>query len=111
VLRLEIPQDPTDESDREFLMSTAELYDYWKDRYRSEGVKEGHDLGVKEGQEQGVQSALRTVYTARFGPMPEDVAAIVAATRDGATLSRLLELIVTGTAEEVTRTVRGATSS
>jgi hypothetical protein len=109
-LRLEIPQDPTDESDREFLMSTAELYEYWKERYRSEGVKEGRDLGVKEGQEQGVQSALRTVYTARFGPMPEDVAAIVATTHDGATLSRWLQLIVTSTPEEVARAVRGTTS-
>jgi hypothetical protein len=84
-------------------MSTAELYEYWKERYRSEG----RDLGVREGQEQ----ALRTAYAARFGPMPEDIAAIVAATHDGATLSRWLELIVTSTPEEVTRAVRGTTSS
>jgi hypothetical protein len=88
-----------DESDREFLMSTAELNEYWKERYRS------------EGQEQGVKNALRTAYTARFGPMPEDIAAIVAVTHDEATLSRWLELIVTSTPEEVTRAVRGSTSS
>jgi hypothetical protein len=109
-LRLEIPQDPTDESDREFLMSTTELYEYWKDRYRSEGVKEGHDLGVKEEQDL-VKSALRAAYTARFGPMPEDVAAIIAATHDGASLSRWVVLIATSSPDEVTRAVRGAASS
>jgi hypothetical protein len=107
-LRLEIPQDPTDESDREFLMTTAELYDYWKERYRSEGVKEGHDLGVTDG----VRSSLHMAYTTRFGPMPEDVAAIVATIRDAATLSRWLGLILASTPEEeVTRAVRSATSS
>jgi hypothetical protein len=77
-------------------MTTAELYEYWKDHYTHEGV------------EQGLRRALHMAYETRFGPMPDDVTAAVEATHDDATLSRWLQVILTGAPEDVAGAVRGS---
>jgi hypothetical protein len=95
-LRLEIQQDPVDESEREFLMTTAELYEYWKDQHK------------REGAEEALHDALRAAYEARFGPMPEDVAAAVETTHDSATLRRWVQIIATRTPEDIASAVGGS---
>ena len=42
--------------------------------------------------------------------MPDDAAAVVAATHDVALLSRWLDLVATGADDDVTRAIRGAAS-
>ena len=51
------------------------------------------------------------LYEARFGVVQEDLAAIVRAERDDATLSDWLKLTGTGTADEVAARLRGHRAS
>jgi hypothetical protein len=107
-LRFEIPQDPLDEDDREFLMTTAELYEHWKQHYKNEGVKQG----VEQGVEQGVKKSLRKAYVARFGPLPAEVAAAIDGTHDAAVLDGWLDLVLsnTATAADLARALRAPAS-
>ncbi|MFT3771331.1 MAG: hypothetical protein QM820_38435 [Minicystis sp.] len=94
-LRFEIPQDFSGEDERELLMSTTDLYEHWKDHYKSEGVKQ----------------SLRMVYKARFAAMSDETAAAIEATHDVAILNRWLDLIATSTPDEILRTIRATASS
>jgi flagellar biosynthesis/type III secretory pathway protein FliH len=111
-LRFEIPH-PCTEDEKEYLMSTQELYEQWMQQVETKGlergVKQGLERGVKQGLEQGAKQMLITVYKARFGTMPPDVVTAIDAMHDTATLSRWAELISTRSADEIAASVRGGT--
>jgi hypothetical protein len=92
--RIEIPQDSSNEGEREYLMSTQNLYEEWE--------RKTHEKGL----EQGAKRALALLYQARFGAMPRAVADAVEATHNTATLERWLVLIGTRSQEEVAAAVQ-----
>ena len=103
--RLEVPADPAKRTsdDEEFLMSTYEIVEAWK--------REQRQAGIQEGRQEGRQEAVLDLYEARFGVLQEDLAAIVRATHDDATLRDWLKLAGTGTADEVIARLRGHRAS
>jgi hypothetical protein len=104
-LRFQIPQNTTVDREREYLMSTEEIIEYWKRRYRNEGIQEGLSLGQEQGQEQGreqgMKVALRTLYESRFGELPPSIAGAIEAAHDSATLTRWVVLLGTASSAEV----------
>jgi hypothetical protein len=88
-VRMEIPQNSSDESEREYVMSTQNLYEEWERAIR------------EQGREQGAKRALVMLYEARFGAMPPALAEAVETTRDSATLESWLLLVGTRSQEEV----------
>ncbi|MGK4005877.1 hypothetical protein WMF31_24840 [Sorangium sp. So ce1036] len=113
--RFKLPQDGSHE-DREYMMSTENLYETWRERFREEcrklgldeGLKQGLDEGLKRGLDEGLKrglnearkQGLREVYEARFGPMPANLVAILEATDDEARLKSWNVLAAVGSAEE-----------
>ena len=96
-LRFEIPH-PSTEDEKEYLMSTQELYEQWMQQVETKGME--------RGAEQMAKQILITVYKARFGTMPPDVVAAIEAMHDTATLSRWAELISTRSADEIAADLR-----
>ena len=92
--RIQITQDSSNEGEREYLMSTQNLYEEWE--------RKTHEKGL----EQGSKRALALLYQARFGAMPRAVADAVEATHNTATLERWLVLIGTRSQEEVAAAVQ-----
>ncbi|WP_129347131.1 hypothetical protein [Sorangium cellulosum] len=90
------------------MMSTENLYETWRERFREEcrklgldeGRKRGLDEGRKRGLNEGRKQVLREVYEARFGPMPANLVAILEATDDEARLKSWNVLAAVGSAEE-----------
>jgi hypothetical protein len=96
-VRVQIPQDSSDEGEREYLMSTQNLYEEWERTTRERGREEGRE----QGREQEAKRALAVLYEARFGPMPRPIADAIEAARDVATLERWLVLVGTRPQEAV----------
>lgn len=98
-LRFEIPTDPAQRTneDEEFLMSTHDVVETWKQRMIEQGVARG----MRQGLEQGVAASLLDAYAARFGTTPPDLAAKVSSTHDEATLRTWLKLVVTLSPDEI----------
>lgn len=92
--RVEIPQDSSDESEREYLMSTQNLYEEWERKTR------------EQGREQEAKRALTIVYESRFGAMPRAIVEAIEAVHDMATLERWLSLVGTRSQEEVADAVQ-----
>ena len=111
--RLEVPSDPAKRTndDEEFLMSTHEIVEAWKREQRQAGIQEGRQEGLQEGRQEGRQEAMLDLYEVRFGVVPKDLAAIIRATHDAATLRAWFKLAGTGTAEEVAARLRGHRAS
>jgi predicted transposase YdaD len=105
-MRVEIPQDSSDESEREYLMSTQDLYEDWERRTRERGFEQGRDKGRDEGREQEAKRALAIVYEARFGAMPGALVDAIDAVHDTATLERWLALAGTRSQEEIAAAVQ-----
>lgn len=105
-LRIEIPQDPTDEDEREYLMSTMELYEQWEQKIESKGVEQG----VKKGPEQGVKKMLPRLYQARFGAPPPAILAAIDAMHDADTLDHWADLFTGKSAEEIAAALDPATT-
>jgi len=93
-VRIEIPQDSRNEGEREYLMSTQNLYEEWERRTR------------EHGREQEAKRALSLIFEARFGTMPRALADAVEAERDTSTLERWLVLAGTRSQEEVIAAVQ-----
>lgn len=91
--RVEIPQDSNDESEREFLMSTQDLYE--------ELVRRTRKQGREQGREQEAKRALNLLYEARFGAMPRAIADAIEAAHATTTLERWLILIGTRSQVEI----------
>jgi hypothetical protein len=88
-LRIEIPQDPTDADEREYLMSTMELYEQWEQQIESKGI------------EKGVKKMLPRLYQARFGAPPPAILAAIEAMHDTETLDQWADLFTAKSAEEI----------
>jgi hypothetical protein len=110
-LRLEIPTDPAKQTqnDREFLMTLREVDRYLKQLHKT-GLEKGREEGLEQGLEQGRAEALAgavlDVYRLRFGAPPPALTAAVKGAADYAELKRWHELVVTGSADDVTAALR-----
>jgi uncharacterized protein (DUF2236 family) len=91
-LRIEIPQDSTDAEEREYLMSSMELYEQWERQVRGE---------EREQRAKSMRKALAKLYRARFGAMPHALEAAIEAMHDAETLDRWLELFDVKSADEI----------
>jgi hypothetical protein len=106
-LRVEITEDPAlrTSEDVEFLMSTQDAVEAWKQQLLEEGMRRGVERGVAQGVAQGVERGIvRTlvdVYEARFGAMPAELHAALERTHDEATLRRYSKLFAVGTVWEI----------
>lgn len=104
-VRIEITHDSRDESEREYLMSTQNLYEEWerkiREQERKEGHKEGRKEGLERGLEQGQKKTLIMLYEARFGAIPRALDDAIKAVHDTATLERWLLLVGTRSKEDV----------
>ena len=105
-LRIEIPQDPTDKDEKEYLLSTMELYEQWEQKIESKGVEQG----VKKGLEQGVKKMLPRLYQARFGAPPPTILAAIDAMHDADTLDHWADLFTGKSAEEIAAALVPATT-
>ena len=100
-LRFEIAHDPDDES-TEYLMSTSELYEQWKQTVERQGVERGLEKGV----EKGLRKALLAAYEARFGAPPREIIETVEITHDTATLTRWVGIVSARSPEEIACALR-----
>jgi flagellar biosynthesis/type III secretory pathway protein FliH len=115
-LRLEIAEDPAQRTsdDVEFLMSTHDIVEAWKQQWLEEGMRKGIERGIAQGIAQGVaqgveRGIVRTlvdVYEARFGAIPAELRAALERTHDEATLRGFSKLFGVGTASEITEALR-----
>ena len=124
--RFKIPQDAADQAEREFLMSTQDLYEEWRQKVENAGIEKGIDLGRKEAQDRydewkqrteqaGVErtrkQVLLEVYEARFGAVPADLRATIEATHDESTLHAWFKLAITRSPEEIAEAIRASGAS
>jgi hypothetical protein len=67
--RLDVPTDPATQTsdDQEFLMSTQDIVEIWRQEAIQEGVRQGLEKGVKQGLEQGERKLLLRLLRRRFG--------------------------------------------
>jgi hypothetical protein len=71
-----------------------------------DGLRRGLAQGLKKGRQEGLRQALLTVYRARFGAVPVEVASVIEGTREIARLERWLEQIGAGSADDFTAALR-----
>ena len=96
--RVAIPQDSTDESEREYLMSSQDLYEQWEQATIAKGLEKGLEKGAKR--------TLAMLYEARFGAIPPTIADAIEQTHDTAVLERWVVIVGTKSREEVAAAVR-----
>jgi hypothetical protein len=112
--RMEMPQDlhARAPEEKDFLMSTDELYEQWKRKVEAEGLRKGLTKGRREGAEQALRSTLLAVYKARFGAAPpQALSAAIEATHEAGTLRRWSVLVSTRPAEEIAADILGSAAS
>jgi hypothetical protein len=113
-VRVQIPQDSSDESEREYLMSTQNLYEEWERKTRERGLEQGREQGRAQGREQGreheAKRVLTMLYAARFGSLPGAIADAIEAAHDVATLERWLVLVGTRPQEDVVAAIKASHS-
>jgi hypothetical protein len=97
--RFKIPQDAADEAEREFLMSTQDLYEEW--RQKTEQV----------GAERMRKQDLFETYETRFGAIPADLQAVIEATHDEPTLHAWFKLAITRSADEIAAAIHASRAS
>lgn len=104
-LRLEIPAEPAKQSkiDREFLMNTLDV-----DKYLSDIERQGVEKGREKGREEGFARAVLAAYELRFGEPPAALVAAIQGAREHGALQRWLEIVTTGSAEDVAAVLRSA---
>jgi hypothetical protein len=110
-LRLEIPEEPIQrtQDDVEFLMSTHDVVETWKQQWIERGIEQGEERGIERGKalgkelgkEESTRDAVVTVYEARFGAMPPALRAAVSAMQDQARLKSWLKLVSVSSADEI----------
>lgn len=112
--RFQLPQDRSRE-DREYLMSTEDLYESWLEHHQSlarkqgmeQGLEQGRTQGLEQGRTQGLRRSIRTVYETRFGPMPAALLATLDTTEDLPHLEVWLSTVALAPAEEIAATLKG----
>ena len=95
-------------------MTTQDIVETWRQKAIEEGEKRGLEKGEKRGLEKGVKQereegrarALIELCELRFGAMPDDLRAVVEATRDESTLRGWFRLAATRTADELIAAIR-----
>ncbi len=97
--RFKIPQDTADDAEREFLMSTQDLYEEWRQKTEQAGVERTRKQDLLE------------IYGTRFGDVPADLHAAIDATHDGPTLYAWFKLAITRSAEEIAAAIRASSVS
>jgi hypothetical protein len=97
--RFRIPQDGADEAEREFLMSTQDLYEDWRKKTEQAGV------------ERKAKQDLLEIYETRFGTVPTDLQAAIQSTHDEPTLHTWFKLAITRSAEEIAAAIRASQAS
>lgn len=97
-LRIVVKDNPTDDEEREYLMTTQSLYEAW--------VKQTRDEGHKLGELAMARRGIRAIYEARLGPMPATLVAILDATEDLARLEAWQVQVAVGSAEEIAAALR-----
>jgi hypothetical protein len=70
-----------------------DIYDDWERRVREQSEERGEQKGIRE--------SIETCYRTRFGDVPADLHAVIAAMTDVATLRRWMNLCVTAPAEHI----------
>jgi hypothetical protein len=101
--RFKIPQDVADEAEREFLMSTQDLYEEWKQKTEQAGVERGIEHKAKQD--------LLELYETRFGAIPAELRAAIQATHDEPTLHAWFKLAITRSAEEIAAAIHASQAS
>jgi len=103
-LRLAIPPDPIQQTtdQKEFLMTTQDIVETW----RQQAIQEGLEKGEKRGLERGAANSLLLFYEARFGAMPDDLRAVIEDTHHLATLHGWIQLIGIRSADEIIAALR-----
>ena len=94
--RFKMPQDAADEAEREFLMSTQDLFEEWKQKTEQAGV----ERGIGQGVERAPARPARHLRDPLRGD-PADLQAAIEATHDEPTLHAWLKLAVARSAEEI----------
>jgi hypothetical protein len=93
--RLQIFHDPEEPSevDMGYAKQLLDIYDDWERRVREQSEERGEQKGIRE--------SIETCYRTRFGDVPADLHAVIAAMTDVATLRRWMNLCVTAPAEHI----------
>ena len=97
--RFMMPHDAADEAEREFLMSTQDLYEEWRQKTEQAGV------------ERKAKQDLLEIYETRFGAIPADLQAVIQATHDEPTLHAWFKLTITRSAEEIAAAIHASRAS
>ncbi len=105
--RFRIQQDGADEAEREFLMSTQDLYEEWRQKTEQVGV----ERGIGQGIERKAKQYLLETYEIRFGAIPAALQAAIEATHDEPTLHAWFKLAITRSAEEIAAAVHASRAS
>jgi hypothetical protein len=105
--RFRIPQDEADEAEREFLMSTQDLYEEWRQKTEQAGV----ERGIGQGAERMRKLDLLELYETRFGAIPADLQATIEATHDEPTLHAWFKLAITRSADEIAAAIHASRAS
>jgi hypothetical protein len=79
--------------DEEFMMQTQDVAEMIFEKWRAQGVE--------EGERKGERRALLRLYATRFREVPPEIEAAVNAETDDATLLGWLDVIATGSAEDI----------
>jgi len=93
--RIQIFQDPEEPSevDMGYAKQLLDIYDDWERRVREQSEERGEQKGIRE--------SIEACYRTRFGDVPADLHAAIAAMTDVATLRRWMNLCVTAPAEHI----------
>jgi hypothetical protein len=102
--RFKIQQDGADEAEREFLMSTQDLYEECRQKTEQIGV----ERGIERGIERNAKQYLLETYETRFGAIPAELRAAVEATHDAPTLHAWFKLVITRSAEEIAAAIHAS---
>jgi hypothetical protein len=97
--RFKIQQDAADEAEREFLMSTQDLYEEWRQKTEQAGV------------ERNAKQYLLETYETRFGAIPADLQSVIQATHDEPTLHAWFKLALTRSADEIVAAIHASRAS
>jgi flagellar biosynthesis/type III secretory pathway protein FliH len=57
----------------------SERLEQWAEAYKAEGEQRGLEKGMQQGMQQAVVLTLQRQLTRRFGPIPADITARIAA--------------------------------
>lgn len=106
-LRFEVTHNPTPtDEERDFLMSTQDLYEQWEQQVTAKGKAEGKAEGRAEGEAKNLVRTLIATYETRFGPIPETLRTALPMVASPEMTERWVGLFVTGAAADIAAALR-----